>query len=318
MRVLLTGGAGFLGLALARQLKALGAEPRLLDSLRHGPAQREAAGRAGLELVQGDVCCARDLEAALDGADRVVHLASIAGVGPVCERPVETMRIALRGTDMLLQACRGRRIERLVYASTSEVYGPRASCAREDDACAVGPVGRARWTYAAAKLACEHLVMACGAREGLPVAVLRPFNVYGPGQWGQGAVRAFVLGALEGGPLVLRGGGGQVRAWCYVDDFVQGALAALDRPEAPGRVFNLGNPEAAVSVRELAVRVSALAGGVALVEGDAEPDEVAERTPCVERAARLLGFAPRVDLDEGLRRTWDWYARAAGRRGGLP
>ncbi len=310
-RILITGGAGFIGVNLADGLRD---QHRvvLFDKLCHDPAlQRRRAAALGVELVEGDVTDADALAGVLSGCSRVVHLASLAGVERVCSDPIGTMRTVLLGVMNLLDACRAQGgIERVVIVSTSEVYGPRADRVAEDAVCAPLLAGQARWTYAAAKLAAEHLGLAFRAQAGVPVVVVRPFNVYGPGQLGLGAVRTFVEQALDGLALELHGGGDQVRAWCFVDDLCDGLRAALFEPSAVGRVYNLGNQNAASSIRELAGLVVRLSGSKSRIVSVERPGaEVAFRVPDIGSARRDLGFEPRVDLEAGLLRTLDWYRR---------
>jgi UDP-glucose 4-epimerase len=306
-RILITGGAGFLGWSLAARL-AGSAEVVLLDRLCHDPdLQRARAAAIGAELIEADVADEATLERAMDGCARVIHLASLAGVERVAADPVGTMRTQLEGTLGLLQACLRTRPERVLLFSSSEVYGPQADGVGENDAPAGLAVGEARWCYGAAKLASEHLGLAHFTQHGLPVCSIRPFNVYGPGQLGLGAVRIFVERALRGEPIALHNAGEQVRAWCHVHDLVQGTLAALMSSEAPGRVYNLGNPSAKATTRELARLVIDLCGSTSPIEqvSRAGP-EVFSRVPNIGRARAELGFDPRVDLAAGLAQTIAW------------
>lgn len=312
--VLITGGAGFIGLALAARLA--GRERVVLfDALLHDPGlQRERAAAVGAELIEGDVCDPDALAQAMRGAGRVVHLASLAGVERVCSAPVDTLSAQLSGGLNLFAACgRTPGLERVVLVSSSEVYGPRADRVDEDATAAPLPVGDPRWVYAAGKLALEHLGLAHHRQHGLPVCVVRPFNVYGPGQLGVGAVRTFGLRALAGEPLEVHNGGQQVRAWCHIDDLVAGLEAVLSAPVAPGRIYNLGNPAAAVSVRELAERIRTAAGSTSPIVDHRRPGaEVQIRIPDIARARRELGFEPTVGLDAGLASTLDWLGRQPG------
>jgi nucleoside-diphosphate-sugar epimerase len=167
-----------------------------------------------------------------------------------------------------------------------------------------------RWTYAISKLAAEMLLFQLFRERGLPVTIVRPFNVYGPGQLGESAVHAFADDALAGRPLKVRGSGTQRRAWCYVDDFLAGLSLVLDRRPL-GEVLNLGNPAAVCTVLELAQAIRSAAGSSSPIE-TAPPacEDVQERFPDIARAA-ALGFAPRVGLAEGLDRTVAWYRSLA-------
>src|SRR6185503_5548457 len=149
---------------------------------------------------------------------------------------------------------------RLIEFSTSEVFGTYAFRVDETSATTQGSVGEARWTYAVSKLAGEHMAHAYHQEYGLPTASVRPFNVYGPGQIGGGAIRAFIEAALAGRDLVIHGDGSQIRAWCYVDDMVAGTLLCLERPEAVGQAFNIGNRRSTVTIHDLAQRVKRLTG----------------------------------------------------------
>ena len=147
------------------------------------------------------------------------------------------------GTHQVVKAALDVGVERFVEFSTSEVYGPFIHKGKEDDLTTIGPIGESRWIYAASKLASEHLSYAHYKEDGLPLAIVRPFNVYGPRQVGDGAIRGMVLQALQHAPITLYNDGTQIRAWCFVEDFVDGVLRCAERPEAIGQAFNLGNPQ---------------------------------------------------------------------------
>jgi nucleoside-diphosphate-sugar epimerase len=310
-RVLITGGAGFLGSALAARLCDRH-RVVILDTLH-----RNALGRTGLlerdgvELLRGDVLDGGCVARALDGCQRVVHMASVAGVSAVEADPVQTMRTVLLGTANVMESCRGKPdLKRVVLLSSSEVYGPRARQAAEGDVVVLAGAADARWSYAVSKLAAEFLGFSYHHQFQIPVTVVRPFNVYGPGQEGEGAVHTFITRALAGLPLLLHNGGRQVRAWCYVDDLTDGLMRVLFQDRVVGRVFNLGNPDCTLTVKELAERVVRLSGSASgLVPRERSGPEVEERTPDISRACELLGFTPGVGLEEGLRRTLDWYRR---------
>lgn len=308
-KILITGGAGFIGTALTRRL-ADDNHIRVFDSLR-----RNALGKAGLdghenvELVKGDV---RDYDAmrkATEGMDVVVHMASIAGVDTVIKNPVPTMEIALEGTMNALRASVDTgRVRRFIDFSTSEVFGSYAFRVREADVTSLGAVGEARWTYAVSKLATEHLAHNYWKQHQLPTCSVRPFNIYGPGQVGEGAIHAFVVRALRGEPLHVHNHGDQIRSWCYIDDIVDGILLTLDRVEAIGHSFNIGNPRSTITIYQLAKLIVRLAGSdskVSSVPWDFPDVEL--RVPDVKKAEKLLGFQPRVDLEDGLLKTIEWY-----------
>lgn len=309
--LLLTGGAGFIGTALVRRFVEHN-RVRILDSFR-----RDALGASGLsshpnvEIVRGDVRDRAVVEEAVEGVDYVVHMASLAGVDTVLKHPVETMEVAIEGTMNVLRACLGRsRIRRVVDFSTSEVFGSYAFRVQEADVTSLGAVGEARWTYAVSKLATEHLAHNYWKEHGLPTCSIRPFNVYGPGQVGEGAIHAFVTRALAGDPIRVHNEGDQIRAWCFIDDVVEAIERALVRDEAVGEAFNVGNPRSAITIYQLArlvVRLAESASPIEFVEWRFPDVEL--RIPDVRKAERLLGFRAAVDLEDGLMRTIDWYRR---------
>jgi nucleoside-diphosphate-sugar epimerase len=308
-RILITGGAGFIGSHLAERLVADN-EVVILDTFR-----RDALTGAGLTehpritVMRGDVLDPGAVRAAMDGCDAVVHMASIAGVDTVMRNPVLTMRVALLGTMHVLEAAHEQGgIARLVDFSTSEVFGRYAYQVTEFDATTLGAVGEARWTYAVAKLATEHLAMNYHKELGLPACSIRPFNIYGPRQVGEGAIHHFIRRALAGEPLTVHNDGAQIRAWCYIDDIVEAIELALVRDAAVGHAFNIGNARSTVTIYNLAREIVRLSGSRSSIELRPWPHpDVEIRVPAVDKARELLGFQARTDLEEGLLRTIDWY-----------
>jgi UDP-glucose 4-epimerase len=218
--------------------------------------------------------------------------------------------VNLIGTYNVLEAAHATQetLERLVDFSTSEVFGRHAYKVEEVHETAQGSVGEARWTYAVSKLAGEHMAHSYYDEFGLPTCSLRPFNVYGPGQIGGGAIRAFIETILAGEDLVIHGDGSQIRAWCYVDDLVDALLLVLERPEAVGEVYNIGNPRSVVTVFDLAMRIRRLMGADSEITfRPLHYTDVEMRIPNIDKARRELGWEPQVDLDEGLAKTIAWY-----------
>jgi len=309
-RIVLTGGAGFIGTTLARLL-ADDNEVVLYDNLARDALQHTSlAGHEHVTLVTGDVLDRDTLAGAARGANVIVHLAAIAGVDTVLQSPIRTMRVNLLGTANALEVASENlaTLERFVEFSTSEVFGRYAYKVEETHDTHVGAVGEARWTYAVSKLAGEHMAHAYHDELHVPTVTLRPFNVYGPGQIGGGAIRAFIEAALAGRDLAIHGDGSQIRAWCYVDDMVRAVLLCLERPEAVGQSFNIGNDRSTVTILDLAQRIKRLTGCAGeIVFQPLHYADVEIRSPNVRQARELLGFEAEVDLDEGLERTIAWY-----------
>lgn len=313
-RVFITGGAGFIGSALAARLVHEGRSVVLFDNLhRNAVSRTDLLDRADVALIRGDVRDADALERAMADCDAVVHMASIAGVDTVMRIPVETMTISLRGTANALDASlKHGKIRRFIDFSTSEVFGRFAYRVTEGDVTQLGAVGEARWTYAVSKLATEHLAHCYYKEHGLPACAIRPFNIYGPNQVGEGAVHHFIVRALRGETLHIHNDGSQIRSWCYIDDIVDGIVLALDRDEAVGQTFNIGNPRSTVTIHHLArevVRLAASSSSIEHIEWDFPDVEL--RIPNIDKARELLGYSPSLDLEEGLVRTIAWYRERA-------
>jgi UDP-glucose 4-epimerase len=309
-RILITGGAGFIGTTLARRLVDEN-EIVAVDNLhRDALSGTELGEHPNFRFHEADVLDAETLATIARGATHIVHAAAIAGVDTVIEMPVRTMRVNLIGTYNALEAATATldSLERFLDFSTSEVFGQQAVNVREGHVTTTGSVGEARWTYAVSKLAGEHMAHAYHDELGLPTATVRPFNVYGPGQIGGGAIRAFIEAALAGRDLTIHGDGSQIRAWCYVDDMVDALLLCLERPEAVGQTFNIGNPRSTVTILDLAQRIKRLSACPGeIVFRPLHYVDVEIRIPNVTKARELLGWEARVDLDEGLARTIAWY-----------
>jgi UDP-glucose 4-epimerase len=313
-RIVITGGAGFIGTTLARQLVDSN-EIVAIDNLHRDTLSGTDLGdHPNFSFHHGDVLDAPLVAELVRGATHVVHCAAIAGVETVLESPVRTMRVNVIGTYNVLEAAVQTldTLERFVDFSTSEVFGTHAYNVTEGAVSTIGSVGEARWTYAVSKLAGEHMAHAYHDERGLPAVTVHPFNVYGPRQVGGGAIRAFIEAALAGDDLTVRGDGSQIRAWCYVDDMVAGVLACLQRPEAVGQAFNIGNPRSSVTIYELALRVKRLTGCPGeIVFAPLGYTDVELRIPNVKKARELLGWEPRIELDDGLARTIAWYRARA-------
>jgi UDP-glucose 4-epimerase len=308
--VFVTGGAGFIANALLGRILDQNRVTVFDNFHRDTLSGSSLAGHPHLRIVRGDVLDYSALCTAMQGADIVVHAAAIAGVDTVLRIPVQTMRVNLIGTANMLEAARENGIpDRVVDFSTSEVFGPMAFRVSETDATVAGSAGEARWTYAVSKLAGEHLAKAYHQQYRLPVVTVRPFNVYGPGQTGEGAIQVFIRRALRNEPLRIDGDGNQIRAWCYVDDFVEGLLRCIGSAKAIGESFNIGNARAVITVLGLAQTVCRVLNSKSEIVFDPPLSaDIAIRIPSVAKASELLGFKAKIDLEEGVLRTAKWFA----------
>jgi UDP-glucose 4-epimerase len=306
-RIFISGGAGFIGTTLARELVDRN-EIVAYDNLHRDVLSGAGIGdHPNFTFVEGDILDPDAMREAASGATHFVHCAAIAGVDTVLQSPVRVMRVNVIGTYNALEAAIATlpTLERFVDFSTSEVFGTHAANVTEGQVSTIGSVGEARWTYAVSKLAGEHMAHAYHDELGLPAVTVHPFNVYGPGQVGGGAIRAFIENAIHGD-------GSQIRAWTYVTDMVSGVLACLEHPAAVGQAFNIGNPRGTVTIFDLAQRIRRISGAdVDIVFQPLHYADVELRIPNVEKARSVLGWEPLVELDDGLEKTIAWYRAKA-------
>lgn len=310
-RIFITGGAGFIGSTLATKLREKN-EIVLYDNLTRNTIQHTGLAKLdNVKLLQGDVLDYDDVLAAMKDADIVVHAAGIAGIDTVIKSPVKTMEVNLLGTaNVLKAACHLGVKGRVIDFSTSEVFGSMAFRVDEGMNTVSGTAGEARWVYAVSKLAGEHLAHAYHKEFGLPTVGIRPFNIYGPGQTGEGALQIFIRRALKNETITIHGDGVQIRAWCYVDDMIDGLMCALEHPSAIGESFNIGNARAVTTIYGLAETVCrVLNSSSKIVHGKALSADIELRIPETEKAEKLLGFKAKVDLEEGIRRTAEWFEK---------
>jgi UDP-glucose 4-epimerase len=306
--IFITGGAGFIANTLIKHYVENNKIVVYDNFHRDTLTGSGLANHPNITIVKGDVLDFEMLKNSMAGADVVIHAAGIAGIDTVIKNPVHTMRVNMIGTSNALEAARLNNVkDRFVDFSTSEVFGSMAFRSSESDATVAGSAGEARWTYAVSKLAGEHLAHAYHSQYKLPVVTVRPFNVYGPGQTGEGAIQIFIKRALQNQDIKIDGDGNQIRAWCYVDDFVDCLIRCIEDPKAIGESFNLGNARAVITILGLAQTVCRVIKSDSKIVFEAPLSaDIAIRIPSVEKTWQILGFKAKVDLDEGVEKTAEW------------
>ncbi len=312
MKVLITGGAGFIGSHLSERLLDRGDEVYVLDDLSTGSIDNiehlkdNPSFRYTIETVMNEPVTAENV----DRVDVVVHLAAAVGVRLIVESPVRTIETNVHGTEIVLKLA-DKKKKRVLLASTSEVYGKSQAFPFTEDADLVmGATDKGRWSYACSKAIDEFLGLAYYKEKRLPVTIARLFNTVGPRQTGRYGmvIPNFVRQALANEPITVYGDGSQSRCFTDVSDVVGGLVGLIDHPEAPGQVFNIGS-DFEISIRELAERVKALTKSTSEIvfvpyekayeEGF---EDMARRVPDVSKITRLMGYQPKVSLDEILQR----------------
>ncbi len=308
MKILITGGAGFVGSHLADRLHKEGHKITVIDDLSTGRYQNVAhlEGEENFRLIIDTILNAGLMEELIRDCDRVFHMASAVGVKLIMEQPVKTIETIFHGTDVVLKFC-SRYRKRVLVPSTSEVYGKSTQVPfTEENDILKGSTSKHRWAYACAKELDEFLALAHWKETRLPVVVIRLFNTVGPRQTGQYGmvVPNFIRAALKNEPLPVHGDGNQARCFGHVLDVVEGLTKAIETPECFGQVMNLGNNEE-VTITQLAEKVIQMTGSkseihyISYSEAYGEGfEDMQRRIPNLEKAKRLIGFQPTRTLKD--------------------
>ena len=311
MKVLITGGAGFIGSHLADYLVGQGDQVILLDDLSTGRLANieHLQARSDVEFVLGSILNPDLVDHVVSRVDVVYHLAAAVGVQLIVNRPLESLMTNIRGTETVFEKAH-KYDTRTIVTSTSEIYGKNTSdrLSEEDDRILGSPL-KSRWSYSEAKAIDEILAYTYWREKGLETVIVRLFNTVGPRQTGSYGmvVPRFVSQALRDMPITIFGDGNQTRCFCFVGDVVDGLVALGENPGAFGRVFNLGSTEE-ISIRALAERVVGLSDSKSQLEFISYDqayeegfEDMPRRVPDITRALDLVGFDPQVGLDDIIR-----------------
>jgi UDP-glucose 4-epimerase len=317
MRVLITGGAGFIGSHLSDVLLERGDEVFIIDDLSTGSIDNvvHLKGHPRFHYTIDTVTNEPVLAELIDRCDIVVHLAAAVGVKLIVEQPVHTIETNVHGTEVVLKLA-SKKKKLVLIASTSEVYGKSTEVPFKEDADLVlGGTTKHRWAYACSKMIDEFLALAYWKERKLPVIVVRLFNTVGPRQTGQYGmvIPNFVRQALAGQPITVFGEGTQSRSFTYVGDVVRAMVALINEPRAIGQVFNIGNGNE-ITIGDLAAKVKAMTGSTSEIVTipydqayEAGFEDMPRRVPDISRIRELIGYAPTVELDETLSRVIEHF-----------
>ena len=315
MRILVTGGAGYIGSHLVDRLVHLNHEVTVIDDLSTGNLTNLQAVHSDIRFVEATILDADIVDTLVVGADVVFHLAAAVGVGHIIEHPLRSLVINTKGAENVITAC-VKHDRKLLLASTSEIYGKTAKMPMsEDDDRVLGSTTIARWGYSTAKAIDEHLALA-HAQHGLRMSIVRYFNSYGPrlDPRGYGSVVANLMRqAIDNEPLTVHGDGSQTRCFTYVDDTVEGTLRAALDLRGEGQIFNVGNDHE-TSIIDLATTIIAMTGSSSAVQHISYEqrfgkgfEDTKRRIPDVQRARTVLDFNAGISLQDGLQRTLAWW-----------
>ena len=309
--IFITGGAGFIGSTLASQLIEKN-KVILYDNLeRNAVKSSQLLSHENINFVRGDVLSREKIEGIFKvyQPNYIVHCAAIAGVDTVIKDPVKTLDVNVMGTINILKAALSLNdLKRIILFSTSEVFGNTSFNSSEGKSAVIGAVGEARWTYALSKLTNEHYGYAFHKKYNMPTVILRPFNIYGPGQVGEGALSIFIQKAIKDEKITIHGDGSQIRAWCYIDDMVRGMLSSMINIDAIGKSFNIGNPRSTLTIYGLANAVIRILNSKSEIEFVTKTHaDIELRIPDVRFAKEVMDFIALVDLEKGIPLTADYY-----------
>ncbi len=323
MRVLITGGAGFIGSHLSERLLGRGDQVDVIDDLSTGRLRNLEACRSSpkFSFVNDSVLNEKTMYTLMDKVDMVYHLAAAVGVKLIVEQPAKTIETNIRGTEVVLDIARkfGKKV---FIASTSEVYGKNTKIPfQEDDDRLLGSTTYSRWSYACSKAIDEFLGLAYYQQYGLSVLIVRFFNTVGERQSGQYGmvIPRFVQAALSGKPLVVYGDGNQTRCFGYVQDVIDGVLALSNEPKAWGQVFNVGSQES-ISIGALAEKIIQMTGSRSEIQYKSYHDvygsgfdDMMHRKPSLEKIETLVGYTPKTNLELTLERIIAYFQREGSR-----
>lgn len=317
MRILITGGAGFIGSHLAEKLLKIGAEVFVIDNLSTGSLKNIAhlKNDKNFHFVKGTILNRPKLGKLVKKVNQVYHLAAAVGVKTVIDKPLESFLLNIKGTEIVLEAANKCKVPVLV-ASTSEIYGKNDKLPFIEESDRIyGSAYHSRWGYAMSKGGDEFLALAYYREKGLPTVIVRLFNVIGPRQTGVYGmvVPRFVQQALAGSPITVYGDGCQTRCFAYVDDVTDALIKLMANTRTVGHIFNLGSEEE-ISIKELAQKVKRLTGSkskivfipYAKVYGQ-DFDDMARRKPDLSKIRRLINYQPRVNLEQSLSKIIKYY-----------
>jgi UDP-glucose 4-epimerase len=306
VKYLLTGGAGFIGSHLAENLITRGDQVVVLDNLSTGSADNLSGVKDQIKFENGDILEAGIIDKLVSESDYVVHLAAALGVLNIVNKPLESLKTNLQGSEVVLEACDKYR-KPVLIASTSEIYGKNDKVPlNEEDDRIIGHPLKSRWSYSEAKAVDESLAYFYFLEHKLPIRIVRFFNTVGPRQVGQYGmvVPRFVNAALKNEPLSVYGSGDQIRCFCHVADAVKGLLLIMDSDKAVGQVFNVGN-NSQISIMELAKKVIEITGSKSSIEKIAYEkaypegfEDMQRRVPDVSKIKQVLGWEPKINLDQ--------------------
>lgn len=310
-KILIIGGCGFIGSALVEKYYRNN-KITVLDNCNFKGSSLDLRKLTtdNITFIQGN---ATDLEFVTNldkDFDYIIHASAILGIRKVVEQSINTIMTNIKTCYNALElASNQKKLLKFLTFSTSEIYGINAKKPIEEEPAIIEQAKEGRWCYAASKTLSEHLVYAYNREKQIPIIIIRPFNVFGEYRKGSNAMSAFITRAINNEDLIIDGNGEQIRAWCYIEDFINGVSCALESSYID-ETFNIGNPNNEISIKDLAEKIVKITNSSSkiIISNSTEPD-VKFRSVCIEKAKKMLDYNPQVNIDDGIRRLYEWMRK---------
>ena len=308
-KILITGGAGFIGTKLCKKLLPHN-DIVIFDNLTRNSIQYTTILKnSNVKFVNGDVRDKNSVNQVVKDKDIILHLAAIAGVSFYYKNPIKVIEVNYHGTKNILDSVKTNNIELFLDMSTSEIYGTQAQFVTEDDSPSSFPPNDMRSVYAKSKNLGEQIAFCYALEYNLPVICVRPFNIYGPGQIGEGAISNMIQKAINNEKISITGDGSSVRAWCYIDDFVEAIIRLIDiRNKISAEAFNIGNSaevQTTLNLARIIKRITKSQSTINFVKHVGT--DIPIRIPDISKAVKIINFQPMIDLEMGITKTLNWW-----------
>lgn len=307
-KILIIGGCGFIGSAIIsryyknNKIVVLDACP-----LENSSLELRNLPMNNITYIQGDATDINVVTSLDKDFDYIIHASAILGIRKVVIESINTIMTNINSCYNALElATKQEHLSKFLTFSTSEIYGINAQKPSEEEPAIIEQANEGRWCYAASKTLSEHLVFGYHREKNIPIVIIRPFNVFGEYRKGSNAMTKFINKAIKDEDIYIDGDGQQVRAWCYIEDFIDGLVAAIES-EYNAEVFNLGNPKNEITIEELAKKVVQISNSKSkiIITNSTEPD-VKFRSVCIDKAQNLLGYNPKITVDYGIEKVHNW------------